>query len=605
MKNKNSLFANLGKVRRLFVYFSPYWKYAVLAGGSMLFAVLLQLPLPLVTRHIIDTILPSKNLLLLNWVVLALLAFTVFKGLADIVNGYYLTLFKEYVLYQVQLDLFRHIQNLDIGFFKNNQSGYLSSRITGDVSNLNGLLATTLLNLVKDCLTFVVGAVIILMFHWKLALLAMLTLPFFVQSLTLFSRRMKENSTEFQEKFSLIHASIQENFSAVDVTKIFQLEGSHSEKLSQRMKSIIQTAIKINVTFSLSSFFTNFIGTVGPLVVLWYGGREVIAGRLSLGTLVAFSSFLGYLLGPAQRMTTMNMQIQTSLASLDRVFQLLDTPSRVPEPSTPQPLPAVSGTLRFHDLSFAYEDGRTVLDHVDFTARPGQVTAIVGKSGAGKTTLINLILRFYDPGQGCVTLDDIDIRDVSLADLRRHIAVVPQDTFLFSTTVMENIRCGKPEASDEEVAQAIHAANAGEFIDKLPSGLETMVGERGTKLSGGQKQRLALARAILKDPRILILDEATSDLDADSERFIQEALQGIMKNRTSLIIAHRFSTILQADQILFIEDGRIIAAGRHQELFRSCEAYRRLCENQFIKTDAPIDGVTVIPAAGKTDVSST
>jgi subfamily B ATP-binding cassette protein MsbA len=584
-KQKHLEKKHLKYIKRFLAYFKPHWKYVGLAGIFMLINVLLQLPMPLFTRYIIDNVLPGKNTAILNWVVLALLGFMIIHGFSDLLNGYYLTIFRVKVLFNVQLKLFQHVQNLSIAYFKNTQTGYLTSRLSSDVSNLHGLLANTLLTFVKNVFTFIVGSIVIFIFHWKLALISLIVLPFFVYSIKYFSVRIRNKSHEFQERFARVFGTIQESLSAIELTKLFQLENRNAGKLVNRLKGYIKTSIKVNLLHNTSRFITAFIGGLGPLLVLWYGGREVIRGELTLGTLVAFSAFLGYLYGPVEGVVNLNTAVQSSLASLERIFELFDIAPRIRDPEMPKSLNQVVGMVEFKEVTFSYETNVIVLNKINLTAEPGKTIALVGKSGAGKTSLVNLIPRFYDPQIGAIFIDGIDIKDVRVRDLRKIIGVVPQEVFLFNGSIKENIRCGKLNAEDEEIYEAAKLANAHEFIERFPQGYDSIVGERGAKLSGGEKQRVAIARAILRNPAILILDEATSDLDSESEKLIQQALSRLLEDRTTFVIAHRFSTILNADKIVVLDNKEKVAEGTHKELFDRCDYYKKLCLNQFIQKE--------------------
>ncbi|MFQ6083723.1 MAG: ABC transporter ATP-binding protein [Candidatus Aminicenantia bacterium] len=601
----------LKNIARFLPYLKSQWKRAFLAGIFMLISVLLQLPLPLITRHIIDNILPNKDIVLLNWVILGLIGFMLIKGVSDLLNGYLLTLFRERVLFDIQLKLFQHIQKLNLSFFKNKRIGYLMSRIRNDVSNLQGLLAQTLLSFLRDSLTFIVGTTVIFIFHWKLASASLAVLPFFVYSIHFFSGRIRKKSLEFQEKIALVSATLQETLSAISIVKSFQLEKYEARKYVKKLRELIRTRIRFDLLSSFFGYTTAFIGGIGPLIVLWYGGREVIRGNLTLGTLVAFSAFLGYLFGPAQRLMNLNTNIQKSLASLERVFELLDIAPKINEPDKPKKFELIEGRVKFDNITFSYNSSEPVLKNVNLIVEPGKTVALVGKSGAGKTSLVNLIPRFYDPQQGNIFIDGINIKEVRIQDLRKAIGIVPQETFLFSGTIKENIKYGRLNASDEEIIEAAKLANADEFIRKLPQGYDTEIGERGMKLSGGQRQRIAIARVILKDPKILILDEATSELDAESEKLIQDALRKLCKNRTTFIIAHRFSTIINVDKIIVLDNGRIIGKGIHNELYQRCEYYRELCKNQLISQDIDFDKDSskkyfpLIPPKGKSKEKTT
>lgn len=477
---------DLNNIKRLARYFRSHWKYVYLAGIFTLVNVLLQLPMPLFTRYIIDTVLPGKNSALLNWVVLALAGFMVVNGVSEILNGYYLTLFRVKVVFNIQLQLFQHIQALGIRYFNNTQSGYLTSRITNDASNLHGLMGNTLLNGLKDILTFMTGAVVIFVFHWKLAVISIAILPLFIFSIKYFSKKIRATSHQFQEGYSRIFEVIRESFASIHLTKLFQLEKYNAGNLVGSLKYHIKTTINVNLLHSASGFVTAFIGGLGPLVVLWYGGNEVIQGNLSLGTLVAFSAFLGYILGPAQRIVQMNAEIQNSLASVERLFELFDLVPEIAEPKMPKEFANIRGKVEFKEVFFSYGDLETeaVLSNISLTAEPGSTVALVGKSGVGKTTLVNLIPRFYDPRGGVISIDGVNIKDISLTRLRKNIGVVPQDVFLYNVSIKENIRCGRRNASDDEIVEAAGMANAHDFILKLPQGYNTVVGERGVRLSG-------------------------------------------------------------------------------------------------------------------------
>lgn len=590
MKDQKRAFKN---IKRFLPYLKPHWKRAFFAGIFMLCSVLLQLPLPLLTRYTIDNILPNNNFVLLNWVILGLIGFMLVKGMSDVLNGYFLTLFRERVLFDIQLKLFQHIQNLSISFFKDAKTGYLTSRVYSDVSNLQGLLANTFLNFLRDTLTFLVGGIVIFIFHWKLALISLTVLPFFIYSINFFAKRVRKKSREFQERFSLVFDVLQENLSAFYLIKSFQLEKHSAIRLIKRLRDLIKTTIRFNLLTSLSNYITTFIGGMGPLIVLWYGGREVIRGNLTLGTLVAFSAFLGYLFGPAQRLMNLNTTVQTSLASLERVFELFDIASEIKEVDEPKKFDPKEGRIEFKNITFSYDSSKPILKNINLIVEPGITVALVGKSGAGKTSLVNLIPRFYDPQKGDVFLDGINIKEVRIQDLRKAIGIVPQEVFLFSGTIRENIRYGRLDASDEEIIEAAKLANADEFIKRLPQSYDTEVGERGVKLSGGQRQRIAIARAFLRNPKILILDEATSELDSESERLIQEALLNLMKNRTTFIIAHRLSTVLIADRIVVLKDGEILDTGTHEELYSRCSHYKELCDYQLFNP-AKINGKNIL-----------
>jgi len=567
---------------RFIPFLKPQWKRLFKAAIFMLISVILSLPLPLITRYIIDEILPEKKLFFLNWVILGLIIFMILKGVSGLLNEYLLSLFRARVIFDINIKLFQHVQRLNLSFFKNVKTGYLMSRLSNDVSNLQSLLAGTLLSIFKDSMTFIVGVIAIFVLHWKLAIASLFVLPFFICSIYFFSGRVRKRSRDIQEKIAFVSERLQETLSAIATVKSFRLEKHEARKLVKRLRALLKNQIKYNLLTSVSKHITVFIGGLGPIIVLWYGGREVIRGSLTLGTLIAFSAFLAYIFGPTQRLMNINTKIQTSLASLNRVFELFDIPPEITETNTLKNFCIKVGNVEFNNITFSYNNSDSVLKDINLKLKPGLTTALVGKSGGGKTSLINLLPRFYDPQRGNIFVDGMNIREVKIQDLRNSIGIVSQETFLFTSTIRENIKYGRLNAKDEEIIKSAKLANAHEFIIKLPQGYETEVGERGIKLSGGQRQRIAIARTILKDPKILILDEATSELDSESEKLIQDALKKLCKNRTTIIIAHRFSTIINADKIVVIDKGSILDQGRHREIYNRCKYYRELCENQFI-----------------------
>lgn len=575
------------QLRYFFSFFKPQWKLIVFSGIGIYLSVIMQLPLPLVTRYIIDNVVTGKNHALLNWIILGLFLVVIIQQVSGILTSYASNLFRERVLNSFQLKLFGHIMRLNISFFNNRKSGYLLRRIQGDVLNLRGLIADNIMLLAKDILTFITGSVIIFLFHWKLALASILVLPLFIFSLFYFSRRIRYWSGNVQEQSANVMGFLQEALSGIFVVKAFQLENKEESGFYEQQQKRLDVKIKYGLISALSSNTTAFLGVIGPLVVLWYGSHEVMSGHLTLGTLVAFNAFLGYLFGPARRFMSLNEQIQDALVSLDRVFEFFSLPTEggdriLSKRTAPEYLsPEIIGKVRFQDVGFSYTEDEPVLENLSFTVNPGETAALVGKSGAGKTTLVKLIFRFFDPQAGNILLDGMDLRERDINNLREHIGMVPQDVFLFSGTIRDNIRCANEDASEEELLRAVRLAHVDEFLAKLPNGLDTKVGERGAKLSGGQRQRIALARVILKDAKILILDEPTSELDSLSERYIRGSLEKISINKTTFIIAHRLSTIKNADKIIFMENGRIKDEGTHQNLYDKCSDYQEFYRTHF------------------------
>ncbi len=556
-------------------------KYGILAGILILTNVLLQIPLPLLTRYIIDHVFPQKNFEMLNWIIVALGVVLAISLLSGFFSGFLLSLFREHVLLRVRLRLFEHIQRLSISFHNDMKVGYLVSRIANDTGKLNGLLAETLIGFIRNILTFCVGVGILFFLHWKLALMAYMVLPAFVYSIYFFSGRLRKKSGEMQENIARVYDVLSESLSGIYVVKSFCAEKTQSISLLRKLKASFRSSIQYTITGSTSAVVTAFLGGMGPLLVMWYGGREVMSGNLTLGSLVAFNAFLAYLYGPVRDLMGLNSNVQSSLASLKRVFELFDHPKEDRNSSALIKLPEMKGSILFHHVAFSYDGRKPILKEVSFEVEPGEKIALIGRSGVGKSTLINLIPRFYKPQEGKICIDGVNIEALGIRTLRSRIGLVPQDTFIFAGSIRENIRFGKIDATDSEIVQAARAANAHNFIIKLHSGYATEVGERGIRLSGGERQRIAIARAVLRNPKILILDEATSEVDSESEKLIQAALNRLMRGKTTFIIAHRLSTVLNADRIIAIEKGRVVAEGKHEMLYKTSKLYRKLYEEQF------------------------
>jgi len=543
--------------------------------------VILQLPMPLLTRYVIDQIFPEKNFQLLNWVIIGLVLFMLIRTTSGFLSSICLAIFRENVIIKVQMKLFQHIQRLTLTFHNNTKTGYLLSRIANDSSNLHGLLAEAMISVIQNLLTFFVGMGIIFFLHWKLALISIAILPFFIYATYFFSSRVRKKSYEMQENIGNVYDTLGESLSGISLTKAFCIEKRRTTTLLNQLRKAYIVSIQYTKLSSLAQVIISFMGGLAPLILLWYGGQEIMRGNLTLGTFVAFNAFLGYLYGPAKTIASLNTQIQTSLASLKRVFEIMDTPSEKMSFSGNLSFPKKLKKVEYQNVTFSYNYSHPVLKGVSLKINAGEKIAIVGTSGGGKTTLLSLLPRFYEIEAGKILVNKINIKEINLDELRKAIGIVSQDTFLFDETVEENIRYGKIDATKEEIERAVKAANAHSFIIKLPKGYETKVGERGVKLSGGEKQRIAIARVILKDPQVVIMDEAMSEIDSTSEKLIREAMERLMKGRTTLIIAHRLFSVLHADRIVLIDNGKIIGEGKHEYLYQISSLYRRLYEEQF------------------------
>lgn len=563
---------------RFLRFLKPYWKKGVIAFLFMLLAVGLQLPMPFLTKYLIDKVLVLKSFKILNIIGLVLVGVLFVRAASTFIESFLLTTFRGRVLFDIRLKLFEHIQKFSLSFFHKEETGYLMSRVSGDVNAVQGLLADTLVSFGQNTLTFIAGIACTIYIHPKLAIICFGILPLYLLSLQVFNKRIRRMSHDVRERYAMVQKDLQELFSAIFIIKAFTGEKRSTIRLLKSVKDAIRKEVRLDITAALASISSVIISSAGPIVLIWYGCGEIIRGSLTVGGLIAFNSFIRYLFGPARALFNLNIGIQRSLAACERVFEIMDI---APEREGKNDIKVTEGKVVFENASFSYDGEERVLKNISFEVNPGELVAIVGRSGVGKTTLVSLIPRFYEPEEGKILIDGEDIKDANLKKLRRNIGIVAQETFLFSDTIKENISFGNPDANDREIEEAARLAYCNEFIKTLPGGYETKVGERGVNLSGGERQRISIARAILKNPKILILDEATSNLDSESEKKIQKALEPLMKKRTTFVIAHRFSTIINADRILVLHDGKIVEVGTHKELYKENGVYKKLYDEQF------------------------
>jgi len=546
----------------------------------MFLNVILLLPTPLITMYLIDNVLPKQNISLLSLICSGIIFLLMIKGVTSFLQNLYFLRFNEKVIFDIQLDLFERIQIYPTYYRQKKQTGYLMSRIKDDPNRLHGLFANTGLAIVRDILTFIAGLSILFYLHLKLALMSVAILPFFIYTMAYFSGKIRQLSVISFEKNALVSKKIEESISILDTFKIYTAEKFDAIRFVGSLKSAIRSFIKKNLTGSLLSVLTGFIGGLGPIVVIWYGMAEIMRGNLTLGELIAFNSFIGYMFGPAGRLINMNISIQQSLAAWDRIYEILSDKDEV--------LPKSKGTLKvsaaqdicFKNVTFAYNN-EPVLNEINLIIRKGTIVGLVGESGSGKSTLASLIPALNTPQNGEIYIGKEKLKECDIKYLRSQIAVVDQEPALFHDTVYNNIRLGNRRAKQNEIYNAAKQARIHDYIMTLPHGYDTMVDEKGLSLSVGQKQRIAIARAILRDPAIFIMDEPTSGLDANTEEQIFAALRPFMQKRTTIIIAHRLSTVVSADVIIVIDKGRIVEIGAHDELLANGSSYyRKLWEKQ-------------------------
>ncbi len=554
----------------------------VLLGIAFMFITtyLSQQP-PRVMAYLVDVVFMQRHYELLRFVVLLFLGIFAGTAVFNFLRTYLLHVAGQRMLHTLRTTLYAHFQRLSLTYYDNRQTGDLMSRMTGDVEQIENLMVHGLDVLVQGLFGMVLAFWYMYHANSHLALLILIPVPVLAVSIYLFGRVMRRTYRGVRDRVGALNAKLQENISGIRVIKAFsreETELAHVSGESVRVRDMNVRAIRMWSSFGPAM---GFISSLGTLTVLWVGGSQVMQGRMLPGALVAYFMYVGNFYQPIFALFQFYDSIQRSFAAADRILEVLDTAPDVCDPATPRALDAVVGEVEFRNVSFRYATGEVVLHDVNVRARPGERIALVGRSGAGKTSFINLIPRFYDAVEGAVLIDGHDVRELRQAELRRFIALVLQDTFLFNGTVRENLRFGRLEATDDELIDAASAANAHEFIVNLPCGYATEIGERGVKLSGGQKQRLAIARAVLANPRILILDEATSSVDSESEFLIHQALERLMQGRTTFIIAHRLSTIRTADTILVLEDGAVVESGTHAELVHTDGLYARMYRQQF------------------------
>lgn len=547
----------------------------------------LGLIFPQFVGQFFDAFISGSSMAGLNRVVFLLLAVFAVQAVFNFFRTYYLSLAGEGVVADLRSGLYEHLMYLSNNFFENRKTGEITSRLTSDITTVQGAVSTALAQLINQLVLLVGSLVLITVTNFRLTSLMLLSVPVVILAAVFFGRQIRKLSKTFQDLVADANASAEEAISGIRVVKSFTAEALETERYRKQVQASYDLAKRRALIrgFFVSGIFFAMFSAIS--VVLWYGGRLVFLGDISAGDLSKFLLYTVFVAGAVGSLTGLYSQFQQALGASERIFELLDTQSDLLEPSESKVV-AKPGNVSFDNVSFHYGDrgDEHVISNISLKARSGEVVALVGPSGSGKSTLVTLIPRFYDPTEGQVLLDGVDIRDLTLNDLRSHIGTVPQETQLFSGTIQENIRYGRPDASEQEVIEAAKAANADEFIRDFPAAYETIVGERGIKLSGGQRQRVAIARALLKNPRILILDEATSSLDSESEAIVQEALERLMKGRTTFVIAHRLSTIRNADRILVLQKGKLVEQGTHEELMQSAGLYKSLHDQQFKQNEA-------------------
>ena len=566
---------------RLLNYIKPYTKTIITAIFCIIVAAGSNLYVPWIIKDMIDKVLAEKDMEMLNYISIGIVVVFLIRGIFYFAQSYLVSYVGQRVVIDIRGQLYRKFQRLPLAYYDNHRTGELMSYISNDVAALQNAMVDKLIELITESSIFVGSLAMMFYLDWKLSLLTFAVVPMVGQAMKIFGRKLKRAGTLIQERLAGMTAFLQESLAAVRVVKSFVREQHEIERYDRENERNFEAAMLNIRLMSMLTPTVEFLAALAVTVIVWFGGYEVVEGKITAGALVAFLTYAVNLANPVKRISRVFGTLQQAMAAADRVFELMDLPETIGDKPGAKPLPRVTGSVKVENVSFSYGEDAPALRNISFEVKPGQMVAFVGPSGAGKSTIANLLPRFYDVTEGSILVEGMDVRDVTLGSLREQIGIVPQETMLFSGSVWENIRYGRLDATDEEVVEAAKAANADEFIRQLPEGYDTKLGERGVNISGGQRQRLAIARAILKDPQILILDEATSALDTESEKVVQAALDRLMVGRTSFVIAHRLSTILGADRILVIDHGEIVEAGTHEELLAKGGLYSNLYNIQF------------------------
>ncbi len=568
-------------VTRLYGVLTPYRSKLVIAMVGMVIVAGFNAAQAYMVKPLLDEIFVNKDKVLLNILPLALLAIFLVKGVFYFIYSYLLEWVGQCVIRDLRNRIYSHLNRLSLSFFHHTPTGELISRIVNDVTLLQGAVSHALIRILRDFVSVIGLLVVIFIMDWRLACMSMIFLPMAAAPIIIFGKKFRRVSTTYQKSVGEATNILHETIGGTRIVKAFCMEKQEEKRFAAQIQHLFDTLMKETKYRCLSHPMIEFMGGVGIALIIWFGGMQVLKGTSTMGSFMSFLAALIMLYEPVKGVSKINSTIQSGLAAATRIFELLDVPLEIVEKPDAIVLPPFHDTITFKDVSFSYEKNEPVLHRINLRIHRGEILAVVGPSGGGKTTLANLLPRFHDVDEGTLQVDGHDVRDLTLHSLRSQLALVTQQTILFNDTVRSNIAYGSRDCTEEDIHRAADAAFALDFIEQLPDGFGTVIGESGARLSGGQRQRISIARAILKDAPILVLDEATSALDTESERKVQKALENLMQNRTTLVIAHRLSTIKNADRIIVMQAGHLVEEGTHDQLLQAHGVYEGLHKMQY------------------------
>ena len=568
-------------------YARPYTKSIIFAFTCLILTSMISLALPLIVRNMINAVVVLKNSDLLNSLTRDLVIIILFQAAFAITHNYILGFIGHRVTADFRIELFSHIQSLSLRFFQGRRVGEILSRMSSDITVIQNALVSIPVAVLRQTITLLGALAIIFYLNWKLTGLILLVLPPLMLFARIFGKRLRVLTEKVQDKIAQALVVLEEVASSIKIVKSYTRESYEKKRFENEIESAFEQSIgKVRISSSFGPLILGLTFLVSTILI-WYGGQQVMQGTTTPGELAAFFLYALIMAGPIGTFVNIYTQLQETLGAIRRVNEILDTKPLVNSPENPVKLTSLKGHVCFSEVIFGYEDGTLVLNNISFDIHPGKPVALIGPSGAGKSTTVQLLLRFFDPQSGKIQIDGDDLKSLDLESYLSQVALVPQETLLFGGTIRENILYGKLDATDTEIIEASKSANAHEFIVEFPNGYDTLVGEKGTKLSGGERQRIAIARALLKNPKVLVLDEATSALDNQSEMLIQDALEKLMAGRTTFIIAHRLSTVHNADKINVLDKGKVVESGTHKDLMANKGLYHHLYTMRLIEAESP------------------